>query len=311
MLTLSEPDSRMAEPQLRRTAIDICLCTYRRASVAEAIRALGRQEGCESIAMRLVVADNAPDDSARAAIAASARAAGLAIHYVHAPANNISVARNACLDAATAEWIAFLDDDEIPSPLWLAALLAEAAGGGWDVVLGPVIAIYPKGAPRWLAAGDFHSTRPVRVRGAIETGYAGNVLIRGAAIARASLRFAPELGRTGGEDVDFFYRLRDAGACIGYAQMAVAYEPVTDERANLLWLVARRFRAGQTHGARQRRRGRLAWPLALAAAKAAICAGGAALLLPFAVPRNRFLIRGALHAGVVARLMGVREIRLY
>jgi hypothetical protein len=32
--------------------------------------------------------------------------------YVHAPARNISIARNACLDAADAPLIAFIDDDE-------------------------------------------------------------------------------------------------------------------------------------------------------------------------------------------------------
>jgi succinoglycan biosynthesis protein ExoM len=140
-------------------------------------------------------------------------------------------------------------------------------------------------------------------------------LIRRAAVQRERLRFRAELGRSGGEDVDFFYRLRDCGGRIGFARDALVYEPVSAERACLTWLLKRSFRAGQTHGARLRTQAqnaiRTGLDLCIAAAKAVICALLAAVYLPAAVRRNRYLTRSVLHCGVVARLLGVSEIKFY
>ena len=68
--------------------------------------------------MRLVIADNDDTDSAREVVAQAAQTAPFPCHYIHAPARNISLARNACLDAATARQglIVSLDDDETVMP---------------------------------------------------------------------------------------------------------------------------------------------------------------------------------------------------
>ena len=295
--------------------VDICVCTYHRPAVADALAALAGQDGRDAIRFRIIVADNAQDPEAQSLVTGVARNLGLDLLYLHAPANNISVARNACLETATADWIAFLDDDERAESGWLRAIIAEAERGSWDAVLGPVQAVYPSSVPRWLKSGDFHSTRPVFVHGRIETGYTGNVLIRRSRIEGAKLRFKPELGRSGGEDVDFFYRLRDAGGRIGFAADALAVETVPPQRANLSWLLKRAFRAGQTHGARLANKssgpaGRAA-NFCLASAKAGACAVSAAACLPAVVRRNRFLTRSALHCGVAARLIGISEIKFY
>ena len=315
-MSVIEAGSRSAESGTRSvTGVDVCICTYHRPAIVDTLRSLAQQHGCEGVTLRVIIADNALEPAARELIETAARELNLDAAYVHAPARNISVARNACLDAANAEWLAFLDDDEIASPAWLSGLLTEAERGQWDAILGPVRAIYSPSAPAWIRDGNFHSTRPVFVRGRIETGYTGNVLIRRALIAREGLRFRTELGRSGGEDEDFFNRLRDAGGRIGFAQGALAYETIPADRTNLRWLLRRSFRAGQTYGARLHAqsantaaRGRA---LVVAAAKASACSLAAALHLPLAVRRNRFLTRAALHCGVVARLAGLKEVKLY
>lgn len=295
-----------------RLAIDVCICTYRRPSIVDALKAVAAQHVRPSIALRVIVADNAADTAARAAICAAGEQLGLDLVYVHAPEKNISIARNACLAAASAEWLAFVDDDECPSPVWLSELIAEAGRGDWDAVLGPVQAVYPERSPSWLRVCDLHSARPVWVRGRIETGYTGNVLLRRELIERNSLAFRIELGRSGGEDIDFFYRLRDAGGRIGYAPAALIHEPVPLERTSLRYLLRRNFRQGQTHARRLHGssaiRPRLLH-LPLATAKALLL--GVAACRPGAATRNRYLARAALHCGVVARLAGVAEIKLY
>jgi succinoglycan biosynthesis protein ExoM len=294
--------------------VDVGVCTFRRPAVVETLASLSRQALPDGCVLRVVVADNDETPSAEPAVRAAAGRLRLDLAYVHAPARNISIARNACLDAAHADWFAFIDDDETAAPGWLAALLAEAARGGWDAVLGPVKAVYGPDAPPWLAAGDFHSTAPVRTGGRILKGYAGNVLMRRPAIAARALRFDEALGRQGGEDDDFFYRLTDAGGTIGYAAEALAFEPVPAQRASLPWLLKRSFRTGQTHGARLSQLhggpGRVA-QLGLAAAKGGACLAGAAATALSPARRSRWLVRGSLHAGAAARLAGVRELQLY
>lgn len=294
--------------------IDIGVCTYRRPAVVETLASLAGQMLPRGVSMRVIVADNEVEAVAQSRVRDAALAHGLDVTYVHAPARNISLARNACLDAADAPWLAFIDDDETASPGWLAALLGEAERGGWDAVQGPVKAIYGADAPPWIARGDFHSTRPAWVEGRLLKGYAGNVLIRRARIEALGLRFDLGLGREGGEDDDFFYRLTDAGGTIGFAPQALAYEPVPPERASLTWLLKRCFRTGQTHAGRLLRahRGpaRLA-QIGLAGVKGLACLAGAALALPSPTTRGRWLVRGALHAGVVARLTGLKVLQLY
>lgn len=300
----------MIEP----TRVDVGVCTYRRAAVTETLASLAAQALPAGVTLRVIVADNDANPEARERVLAAAATHDLDVTYVHAPARNICIARNAILDAADAPFLAFLDDDETATPGWLAALLEEAARGDWDAVLGPVKAVYSDEAPRWLAAGDFHSTAPVQVGGRILKGYAGNVLIRRSAILEHDLRFNLDLGRQGGEDDDFFYRLTDAGGAIGYAPDALAYEPVPSGRASLRWLMKRSFRTGQTHGARLESRHRGARRLAqigVAGAKSGVCIAGAAASALSPTRRSRWLLRGALHAGVVARLAGLRELELY
>lgn len=291
--------------------IDLCICSYKRPEITELLGLVSRQTGIAPDRLRVIVADNTENAMMRARVSAAREALGLNLHYVHAPANNISIARNACLDHAKAPWIAFLDDDETPTPDWLGALWREAVAGQWDAVLGPVNALYPDGTPSWLALGDFHSTAPVWVNGRIRTAYTGNVLFRREMVERLGLRFREELGKSGGEDEDFFYRLFDAGGRIGFAAEAIVCERVPLDRARFTWLMRRSFRAGQSHGARLNQRGKRLTDIAIASAKAGWCCAGAALCAPHAIRRNRFLTRAALHVGVVARLMRLKQIELY
>jgi succinoglycan biosynthesis protein ExoM len=296
--------------------IDICICTYRRFSVGETLQSIAQLTLRPGWKVRVIVADNDETRSARALVENTARNYELDLLYIHAPARNISTARNACLEAATAPFVAFIDDDEVATQGWLAALVAEMEKGNAAAILGPVQAVYGPEAPAWVRAGDFHSIKPVWVGDTIKTGYTSNVLIRKTHPALRGLRFRDELGRSGGEDSVFFSAIYDAGGEIGFAVDAVVKEPVSPERTRFSWLLKRYFRSGQTYGLMliERRRGNLPYRInhiALAAAKACFCFLAIPLNVRDAERWRYWMLRGTRHVGVVARLLGQREIRQY
>lgn len=282
--------------------VDICICTFRRPSVVETLWSVAGQDLPPHTAVRVIVADNDETPSARAAVEEACRGLGLHLLYIHAPSRNISIARNACLDAATASLVAFLDDDETASPGWLRAMLTAVDTLGADVVFGPVVAVYGPGAPVWAREADFHSTHPVLRHGRIETGYSGNVMFRRQVVRER--RFDLALGRIQGEDTEFFHHLWADGASLRFCPDGVAFEPVSDNRARLGWLLRRSYLSGQAHGriVADRSSGRLAFPAILAMTKVLYCATAAAATVVSPPRWRRSLVRGALHLGIMAYL---------
>ncbi len=261
------------------------------------------------------MADNDLEPTARDLVAVIANELPIDVCYVHAPAANISLARNACLDAANGDYVAFIDDDETASRNWLSSLLDTASTTSAAVVLGPVRALYGADAPTWMRKGNFHSTHPVWVKGEIRTGYTCNVLLACASPSVNARRFDLLLGRSGGEDTKFFTDVYRAGGQIAFAAQAYVSEIVPDKRATLLWLCRRRFRFGQTHGHLLGKNASfldLCWHYV-----PGFCQGSLLFLhcqssLAFsALYRNRSFLRGVMHVGVVCGLMGMREIQQY
>lgn len=303
-----------SETRPSESRIDICVCTFRRPELADALRSLASLDVPEGWHVRVVVADNDDVPSARGLVDAIRSELPFPVVYIHCPAANISIARNACLDAADGDFLAFLDDDETASPDWLSELVATADGTGADAVLGPVRAHYRNDAPRWMRDGDFHSTSPVWVRGDIRTGYTCNVLLRRASRSVAGRRFSLARGRSGGEDTEYFTRLREAGGRIAFAPNAWVHEPVPTARARLSWLARRRFRSGQTHGHLLGGKAStigVGKHVGLAGAKALYCFAAAGALVFSPRLRNRYALRGIMHVGVVSGLAGLRELQQY
>jgi succinoglycan biosynthesis protein ExoM len=302
------------KPEDAPRTLDIGICTYRRPALETLLESVRALVPPDDIEIGVIVADNDDRPSARALVDKAAAEFPFPIRYVHCPASNISLARNACLHNSAADFLAFVDDDEIVSPDWLCALLAEADRTGTDAVLGPVRSVYPDDAGNWMRRGDFHSTLPVWARGEIRTGYTCNVLLRMASPHLSGRRFDIALGRSGGEDTDYFSRLHRAGGAIAFAPDAVVWEPVTRDRMRFAWLARRRFRMGQTHGRLVGEGRGLAGrflQIGLASAKMAYCLGATAFCAASPVLRNRSLLRLIMHAGAVGGLTGIGEIHLY
>lgn len=293
------------------TLIDLSLCTFRRPGVAGTLRSINELDIPAGVRLRVLVVDNDHAPSARDTVAGAARGMDVAVHYIHAPAANISVARNAGLDAAKADWIAFLDDDETVPSGWLRALLDRQAKTDADAVFGHSQARYGPEAPDWIVAHAYHSNVAKARGGIVFTGHTCNALLRWGDAPWTHARFDLGRGRSGGEDTEFFFRLFRMGARYAIADDAPAYEDVAPERLSLRWLRKRHYRMGQSYassapGARRR----LAL-FATASAKAAFCHAMAVATAPAVKQRNFWILRGTMHAGVCAGCLSLPSEELY
>ena len=295
------------------THIDICVCTFRRPQLAATLQSLLHLDLSEGCRVRIIVADNDTVPSARALVS-QFEGKAIPVLYVHAPERNISVARNACLDHATGDLVAWIDDDETADPGWLTALCGALHEGGCDAVFGPAVALYPAGAPDHLVRGDFHSNRPVRRHGEVRTGHTCNALVDMRKASTRALRFDVARGRTGGEDTDYFHRLWAAGGTLGICETALVFEEVAPIRMRPGWLIRRSFNSGHVFGELSRSGAASASVAAIAGAaflKASYCFAVAAVNGASRVKRLWWARRGVMHLGVIAGLARIRPKAQY
>lgn len=276
--------------------ITICICTFRRAAVFDALRSLETLNGMDRLTASIVVVDNDETDKLRPDIERYAATSRFAIDYVHAPARNISIARNAALDAVRGRWAAFIDDDEVADPEWLIRLFDGADEA--EVVIGKCEAVYGPSLPAWAKRCDFHSSR---ISGDAVNAYTGNALLDVGFIRANELSFRLDLGRTGGEDTIFFRALAEAGGRIVYRPDAIIFESVPAQRATMRWVHTRYYRAGQTHGLLCREFNRPAYAnlWLTAGAKALVSAVMAILTIPGSDASRKWTARLMLHCGAV------------
>ncbi len=297
----------------RPTSIDICVCTFQRPQLAATLESLTQLELPEGIMVRILVADNDVSPSARALVAKYDNTK-LAVHYIHAPERNISVARNACLDHATSDLVAWIDDDETADPEWLARLFEARQDGGFDAVFGPAVAIYPADTPAHIVRCDFHSNRPVTRQGEVRTGHTCNAVVDMRKAETRALRFDITKGRTGGEDTDYFHRLWTTGGKLGICETARVYEKVAVGRMRLGWLIRRSFNSGHIFGELSRKGVAVTAVLGLilaAVLKSAYCFVAALINGASAAKRLWWARRGVMHLGVIAGLVRIRPKAQY
>lgn len=272
--------------------VAVCAATYRRPEgLGRLLNALAALElpGAAAVERRGVIVDNSTEAEARAQVEAAAERFPWPLHYVSEPRRGITFARNAALEKAAAlecDFVAFVDDDEVPAPDWLAALLAAQRRSAAAAVLGAVHPVFPAGTPAWLIAGRFFETHRYEDGAEVDDAHTANVLIDLRRLSTLGLRFDHRYALTGGEDTMLFRDLLDAGERIVYAADAVVYETVPASRTRLGWLLRRWYRTGNIEAAlflRGQRRGAWRRPANLLRGLLRVAAGGALFLANLAV----------------------------
>jgi glycosyltransferase involved in cell wall biosynthesis len=133
----------------------------------------------------------------------------------------LSAARNAGAEAAGGELLAFTDDDCEVDPDWLTELAAVFAEG-WDAVGGPNLPPPPADLAAALVTAAPGAASHVMLDDREAEHVPGcNLAVRRTAYFEAG-GFDP-LFLTAGDDVDFCWRLRDAGLRIGFAPNAFVW----------------------------------------------------------------------------------------
>jgi GT2 family glycosyltransferase len=215
-------------PQL---SCSVVLCTRNRPEALErCLEALRRQSYQD---FEVLVVDSAPEtgDSQSIALRWGAR-------YLRDGMGGLSRARNLAARACRSDILAFLDDDALPQPEWLAGLLDGFSDPAVSVVCGS-IASYPAGtAPEPARASDTRRWQRRRVDRSTPNwfelanfgglGDGGNMAFRRAAF-QVWPGFDERLGRGApvdcGEEHYAFFHLLERGASVVYAPEAVVLHP--------------------------------------------------------------------------------------
>lgn len=296
--------------------IAICVVTYKRPDglkrLLQGLSALHFEDPSPEV--RVVVVDNDADIQAARAVCDEARASfRWELEYHLEPRRGIPFARNKAIACAkdAVDFIAFIDDDEVPEPNWLDELIRVQREHDADVVTGPVVSHFTSDVPPWIIKGRFFERRRGSTGTRMDRAFTGNILFRTALFDGMDPWFDGRLAFAGGSDVHFLRRVHRAGYGIVWADDAVAREWVPASRVNAGWIVRRAFRIGTSTAFVEfdLRPAVVAAALVLAIGCYRIASG--ALLLPIGLVLGRhFLVRQvryvAYGAGLLAGLTGRR-----
>jgi glycosyltransferase involved in cell wall biosynthesis len=257
----------MSDPQISDPQISAIICTHNRAFyLGAAIDSLLKQEFTGKF--EVIVVDNASTDDTRQVV--QARLPHPRLRYIYEPVTGLSVARNTGAKTAQGAILAYLDDDAVASPYWLAVLYAAyqtnqtlAIAGGRVTLLWP-IGFQP---PRWLSPGlagnlgayDLGSA-PLLIDRPGLTPRGLNYSIRRSFLAQVG-GFDPNLGRVGtsllsNEELHMTELALEQGWQVAYLPEAHVAHQVAPERLQRSWFLNRGWWQGISECYREQVSGR-------------------------------------------------------
>lgn len=220
----------MREAARHSPSVAICVATHRRPlGLARLFKGLDTLEFTNGSprSITIVVVDNDPGLSAEKTCEALRDASRWPIEYVSEPRRGIPFARNASVVAARrlgAELLAFIDDDEVPEPVWLDQLLLVMHDTGAGIVTGPVLPAFEGAVPEWIKRGGFFDRERHRTGTFQDRAVTGNVLLRTDLLAAMPTPFDERRPLSGGTDTHLFRRLIMEGHRIAWADEAIVHE---------------------------------------------------------------------------------------
>lgn len=228
--------------------IAVCIITFRRPDglkrLLDSLNLLSFKQSPPDL--KIIVVDNDPDGAAQAICQEVSSHSRWELEYYIEPQQGIPYARNKCVERAISDtdFIAFIDDDEVPEPAWLEELLLVQKQCSADTVSGPVLPHFTQPIEEWKARFFERSRYPT---GYLLKGAAtNNVLVRTEIFKQLSQAFDIRFALSGGSDWHLFRRIYSLGYKIVWADTALVHEWIPVSRANIQWLLQRSYRLGNT-----------------------------------------------------------------
>lgn len=238
--------------------LTVCICTHNRPRyVRDCLAGLARQTAAPG-SFAILVVDSGSTGDVPAELTGLAADSGAALLRLDEP--GVSLARNAGARACHTPYIAYIDDDAIPAPDWVACILAGLAEATPPPAMlgGRALPLWEAPLPPWW---------PPRLRGVLSiieaegrgvygdpqlpagaAPYTVNMVVDVAALLAAG-GFATGAGRLGAvllsdEDVQLAWRLRQQGLPIRYDSRIVVHHQIQAARLTTSWLLARLYWQG-------------------------------------------------------------------
>lgn len=232
------------------TRVAVCIITYNRP------QGLGRLlEGLDLLrfdkvpapALEVILVDNDPAGSACSSEGVVSKH-GYPLKCCVEPRRGIPYARNTALAAVEdgVDFVAFVDDDEVPEPSWLDELLHVQGLYDADVVAGPVVRHFDGPPPQWVTRGRFFEKQRYPTGHPTKFADTANALVRYRLLEEMDEHFDERMALSGGEDTHLFLRMHKAGRTMVWADGAVVHELIPRSKANAGWLVRRAYRLGNS-----------------------------------------------------------------
>lgn len=235
--------------------VRIAVLTFRRpADIAASLPELRDQAmsvANERTEVDIVVVDNDPEGSARELVSTFARNhSDVTVHYENEVTPGISAARNRALTTACdRDVLVFIDDDERPTPLWLASLLETYREHRSAAVVGPVISEFEAEPDRLVQAGRLFYRRRLPTGTRVDVAATNNLLLDLHQIRALGLQFDLRFGISGGSDTMFTRELHRNGGVMVWNDEAVVIDVVPGHRSTMRWVLLRQVRSGSTWSA--------------------------------------------------------------
>jgi glycosyltransferase involved in cell wall biosynthesis len=251
---MSDVTALVADP-----TVTVCLCTHNRPHYARDCLAGLAHQTVGAARFRVLVVDSG------SAAALAAELAGIVASYPNAnlirlDQPGVSLARNAGAREAGSGYIAYIDDDAIPSPDWVACIQTaiREAPHPPAVIGGRILPNWEAPLPRWWPASLRGVLSIIEVEGC--GAYRGTGLPAGLEPYGANLTvlvpamlaiggFGVSAGRRGDvllsdEEVQLAWRLQDAGHIAWYDSRIVVHHRIQAPRLTPSWLLSRLYWQG-------------------------------------------------------------------
>jgi glycosyltransferase involved in cell wall biosynthesis len=237
-------------------AASVVVCTHDRAGLLAGLTAALRRQVLER-PFEVLIVDSASSDRTPQIAADLATDRAPRVRTVRSARDGLCTARNLGLREAAGGIVAFLDDDAVPHPGWLAAIVAAFSDARVGAAGGPVVLRYESPPPAWLTeplaryltAYDLGpAPRSVHYTLTMEQYPRGaNIAVRRAAAIgvdgfRTMFERRGRRGLRSNDEADLCYRLESGGWQIRYAPRAVVDHIVSVDRLQPRWFL-RRFAA--------------------------------------------------------------------